>query len=67
VNRNRHLVLDVLEQLLAPLPVLLLLPVGQQVVGDQVEVDGAATGVAQALDAALSLNSWSKKLVGTNL
>jgi hypothetical protein len=46
------LVLDVLEELLTSFAILFLFSIGQKVVGNQVQVDGASTGIAKSSDAA---------------
>ena len=52
------LVLDVLEQLLAPLPVLLLLAVGQKIIRHKVKINDSSSGIAQDLDSSLGLKKF---------
>ena len=52
------LVLDVLEQLLTPLPVLLLLTVGQKIIRHKMKINDSSSGIAQDLDSALGLNKY---------
>jgi len=61
------LVLDVLEEFLASFTVLLLLAVCQEVVGDEVEVNWASTGITKSLDATLSLSLLTWKFNGFSL
>ncbi len=46
------LVLDVLEEFLTSFAIFFLFSIGQKVVGNQVQVDGASTGIAKSSDAA---------------
>ncbi len=46
------LVLDVLEKFLTSFAILLLFSIGQKVVGNQVQVDGATSGIAKSSDTA---------------
>ena len=46
------LVLDVLEKLLTSFAILFLFSIGQKIVGNQVQVDGAPSGITKSSDAA---------------